>query len=259
MDKIITMSRREFDEMIKPLVPRDSGSEGVIYYIKNSYVLKHLRDKEIMDTHGEIEYDANKLIQFSDVENNSYFFNKRIIKVDNLVEAEIMKRMKGYNVISINPLSVHLLSLKEAIDVFTCDTKKISDLGIKGYDMQTNYMYDGYKFGAIDTSDYDYSTEDSEKIYKYNISFFNREIVLFLTEQYFSYFVKRNKDLKSMAKAITTGKDYNLIEFIDLLIKKLSEYCDKQIIYLDDANKAIKEVSYSKNYPINFANIYLEK
>ncbi len=259
MDKIITMQRQEFDEKLKYLISRDSGSDGVIYFIKNGYVLKHLRDKNIMSDFGEKIHDANKLIQFSDIENNSYFFAKSIIMIDKLVEAEIMKRCKGYNVININPLSVNLLILKETINIFTEDTKAISNLNIKGYDMSTNFMYDGHKFGAIDTLYYDRSDEDTNEIYKYNISFFNKEMVLFLTEQYFSYFVKRNKDLKSISKSIILGKEFNLIEFIDLLIKKLSEYCDREIIYLEDAKKAIKEVPDSKDYPINYANVYLKK
>ena len=261
MDKIITLSRDEF-KIIKPdnLKCLDSGTEGAIYPYKKGYVLKHLRDEELELISGNIkeDYMVEKIIQFSNVENDSYYFTKSVIVIEKLVEAVIMKRCPGFNLITIDPLSINIINLIEAIKKFNIDTKIVSNLSIQGYDMLYNFMYDGKNFGAIDTIHYFYSDKDLNSIYRSNIVSFNTAVVYALTKRYFSVFINENNYLKNNFRSITTGEDLNIINFIEEFIRKLSEYCDRKIIYLDDAKLAIRE-RHHDDYPTELATNYLKR
>jgi len=66
----------------------------------------------------------------------------------------------------------------------------------------------------------------------------------FLVDNYFDEFVQNNKELLEMYK----GKDINLLDFLTLFDKLLSENVDKDIITLNDAKSLVNKKCYEPNF-----------
>lgn len=244
MDKITRLSKNEFNNLLRKAKRiGEASSESIIYDLRNGFILKDLMDESLLyfKSPEEMIYKEEDLLRFSDVDVKSYYFTKSVMYVDNDLRCAIMRKCNGYVVNYIDPLSVTLSLLLKAIDDFTEDTKEISKQHILGYDMLSNFMFDGVKFGAIDTIHYSFSDKDENKIFNHNISYFNEEVARFITELYFKKFVLQDKELSEMYNSIETGEFKDLKNYAKTFAKKLSEYCDKDIIYLSDASKAIKE------------------
>lgn len=250
MNKITRLSKNEFETLLTSSVEIGRGSESIVYDLKNGFVLKDLMDNELMRIKAkeDVVYKEDDLLKFSDVNVKSYFFTKGVVYSDKDLRGCILKKCDGYELTYIDPLSVNLSLLLSAIDKFIKDTKLISDKHILTYDMPCNIMFNGVSFGAIDTIHYNFSDDDEQKIFNKNINCFNLEVLDFLTDLYFKNFVIQNKELNETYKAFKNGEYTNLVAYIKLLIKKLSEYCDKKIIYLRDADKAIME-NLDPSYP----------
>ncbi len=247
MDKVQRLTRKEFNSLIAGRMPIGSASsESVVYKIKGGKILKHLRDEDLFN---DIVYEEEKLLQFSDVNNKLYYFTKGVVYVDDVLEACWMNPCKGFILTEIDALSVNLNILTSAIDKFAKATHEISQKHIKGYDMKYNFMYDGTDFGAIDTIHYYRTDKDEKDIFHSNIMPFNDEIASFLVDFYFYEFVNQDNELNSMYNAIIKGETTDLNSFIELLRKKLSEYCGRRIIYLGSAEEAIRE-NDEPSYPV---------
>lgn len=242
MDNKINISRQELNNLVLGKRLIGSGSEGDVYILNNKTVLKKFN--EIINPE---DYNCNDLLKYSDVKNKSYYFTKLVYIVNDDVAAYTMDRCNGYNLTKINPLSIKFSDLLKAYIKFEKDTKLISNMHIKGFDMIFNFMYDGKKFGAIDTIHYYTSDDDENKIYESNITTFNSELALLLVDGKFDDFIKKDHILNELYKMSINGKLIDFIQFINLFKEKLSEYCDKKIIYLDDAKKAI--INCNKSYP----------
>lgn len=242
MDNKINISRQELNNLALGKRLIGSGSEGDVYILNNKTVLKKFN--EIINPE---DYNCNDLLKYSDVKNESYYFTKLVYIVNDDVAAYTMDRCNGYNLTKINPLSIKFNDLLKAYIKFEKDTKLISNMHIKGFDMIFNFMYDGKKFGAIDTIHYYTSDDDENKIYESNITTFNSELALLLVDGKFDDFIKKDHILNELYKMSINGKLIDISQFIDLFNKKLSEYCDKKIVYLDDAKSLIR---YGKqSYP----------
>lgn len=235
MEKILNVSEEELEHLTRKITPFDSGSEGDVYILNNEIVLKKFNDLV-----SPSDYDCNLLLKYSDIENKSYYFTKNIFLVNNLIRAYTMKKCPGYNLTKINPLTINLNKLLKAYIAFEKDTKSISNMHIKGYDMMFNFMYDGNSFGAIDTIHYYNSEEDYKDVFDSNICAFNNEVALLLIDGLFENFIKQDSNLSELYDMAIKNKAFNLTLFITLFKEKLSEYCGKEIKYLDDARKAIK-------------------
>ena len=79
---------------------------------------------------------------------------------------------------------------------------------------------------------------------KRNVDTFNESIMIFLVDNYFDEFVQSNKKLLEMYK----GKDINLVDFITLFYKLLSENIGKDIITLNDAKSLVNKKYYEPNF-----------
>lgn len=244
MKKIERLTKKEFQSLIgnkKPI--GNASSESVVYKLDNDIILKDLKDESLLEfmSPEDMIYTEEQLLSFADVKSKGYYFVKGIIYVDDELEACTMKRCYGYVLNYIDSLSINLLNLITGIDVFNKETLYISKQHIKGFDMQSNFMYDGLRFGAIDTIHYYRSDECEDKIYNFNINCFNDEVASFLVDLYFNEFVKQNKELNETYIAVKKGDLNNLNEFISIFRRKLSEYCGKNITYLSEAKDVIKE------------------
>ncbi len=245
MDKVIKMNNNDFKNLLSEKKEIGFGSEGTIFEIGKDFVLKQFNEFADMN-----DYSEEELLQFSDIDSSSYYFTKKIIYVDEELEALIMKKCNGYNLTSIKPLTINLTKLLKAYEKFDKDTKAISEKNIKGFDMMFNFMYDGNLFGAIDTIHYFRSDDDTVKIYEDNISTFNHELTLLLIDGNFNTFVNSIPQLKEMYEYLLNHKDVNFKLFISKFKEELRKYCDKDIILLEDAKKAIRKTdSTYPNFP----------
>lgn len=252
MDKVLKLTKNEFNKLIYGgKIIKSPSSTSVVYEIGNGLILKDLKDESIKEyvSEEDMNYSEEQLLKFSDINSKLYYFIKGVIYVDNELEAGIMKKCEGHLLTMIDPLSVNITLLTKAVNRFNKATIDISKKHIKGFDMKYNFMYDGYNFGAIDTNEYDFSNLSEDEIYKSNIGYFNSEIAEFLVDFYFKKFVNQTKELNDMYNSLIGLELINVNEFIILLGKKLSEYCDKKVIYLEDA-KMIAEENENLVYPL---------
>ncbi len=252
MDRVLRLTKDQFNKLIyEGKVIGTPSSTSIVYELKNGLILKDLKDESIKEYVSEenMNYSEEQLLKFSNIDSKLYYFIKGVIYVDNELEAGIMKKCNGHLLTMIDPLSININLFTKAIDRFNKATIDISKKHIKGFDMKYNFMYDGYNFGAIDTNEYDFSNLREDEIYKSNIGYFNSEIAEFLVDFYFKKFVNQTKELNDMYNSLIGLELINVNEFIILLRKKLSEYCDKKIVYLQDA-KMIAEENENLIYPL---------
>ncbi len=252
MDKVLRLTKNEFNKLIHGgKIIGSPSSTSIVYEIKNGLILKDLKDESIKEyvSEEDMNYSEEQLLKFSDIDSKLYYFIKGVIYVDNELEAGIMKKCNGHLLTMIDPFSINITSLIKAVDRFSKATMDISKKHIKSFDMKYNIMYDGHNFGAIDTNEYDFSNLSEDQIYKSNIGYFNSEIAEFLVDFYFKKFVNQTKELNDMYNSLVNFELDNINQFIILLEKKLSEYCDKKIVYLEDA-KIVAEENENSVYPL---------
>lgn len=244
MDKINRLSKEEFDLLIGGRKPIGSTSgESIVYKISDGIILKLLKSealKYFKDFSG-IDYTEDQLLKFSCIKSRYYYFINGVIYVDGELLACLMRECSGYSLNFIDPLSINLTNLLSAVYRFNKATLAISKKHIKGFDMQSNYMYDGINFGAIDTIHYDYSDSDVNDIYRFNITCFNDELSYLLTDFYFNDFIDSDYLLMEMINSIRNGELIDISLFIKQFRKKLEEYSGRRIVYLSDAKEAIRE------------------
>ncbi len=250
MDKIIKISDLELEKIRRRGKEIGFGSEGDAYDLKDGTILKVIYEYE------DESYDANNILRFSDVEIDSYYFAKKVYMIDEYVRAYISKKCPGYNLSSLDPDFLNINSLLNSYNYFYNDTNLLSSRGIKAVDMMYNILYDGKRFGVIDTLWYEQSSLDKVKIMNNNISEFNLELAYLLIDGRFEVFVNQNLELRELYDAIQNCEVIDMREFIKLFTKELSSYCDNEITYLKDAKKAVKK-SERKYY--NTPNIILKE
>lgn len=244
MEKIQRLTTDEFNKLIRSRkIIGNSSSESIVYRLKDNIILKDLKSSDLYDFNhpDKLVHSEEQLLRFSDIKSLYYYFVQGVIYVDNYLRACLMYECNGFVVNEIDALTINLTNIIKAINRFSKETLKISKKGIKGFDMESNFMYDGKNFGAIDTIHYYFSDEDENSIYKSNINYFNNDVITLLVNFYFMDFVSQNKILNEMYESIKNGESLNLIDFIDSFRNSLSEYCGRRIIYLSDAEDAIRE------------------
>lgn len=244
MEKIQRLTTDEFNKLIKSKrIIGNNSSESIVYKLKDNIILKDLRANALYNFKhpDEMIYTEEQLLRFSDIKSLYYYFVQGVIYVEDYIRACLMYECNGFVVNEIDALSINLTNIIKAINRFSRETLNISKKGIKGFDMKSNFMYDGKNFGAIDTIHYYFSDEDENSIYKSNINYFNDDVITLLVDFYFMDFVKQNKVLNEMYLSIKNGELITLNDFINEFRKKLSEYCGRKIVYLEDAEEAIRE------------------
>lgn len=241
MDKIIKISDLELEKFRRRGKEIGFGSEGTAYDLKDESVLK------IIDEYEDESYDADYILRFSDVENDSYYFAKKVYMVGEYVRAYISKKCPGYNLFDLEPAFLNINDILDSYDYFYNDTNLLSSQGIMAFDMMYNTLYDGKRFGVIDTLWYEKSTLDKDKIMNNNISGFNLELAYLLIDGRFEVFVNQYPELKELYNAIQHCEVVDMKEFVKLLVFELSEYCDNEITYLKEAEKAVRK-SEAKYY-----------
>ena len=195
-----------------------------------------------MDYYDEEEamYTENDIFKFSNVKNNTFIWPNDVIKVDNSIVGYTMPYKRSKSLYQVNPLLVNLDSLDKAFVNIEEDIKKLTDNGIRIYDLRYNTLYNNGKIYVIDTLDYSYRNVT----YNENREAFDLELMLFLVDTYFDDFVNNDKLLKEMYM----GFEVRGVDFLRVFRNKLSTYMGKDIKKLQSAKSLIKSNNSNSIY-----------
>ncbi len=237
-------SRR--DLLLKTLVLKEigRGSQGICFLDKNnSSVYKIFY--QFLDNYKVKEYSYSEIMQFSNIKNNTYIFPKDVIKVENEIVGYIEPYVNSKDLTKVDPLKVSLDKLINCINNVYSDIETISENGVLTYDVMYNTLYKN-KFNVIDSDEYVIRDIDPSCLFDLNKERFNYTIYIFLIDGYFEEFVNSYRELKSMYK----DKSTDVVIFIELLRKYLSEYIGDEVNKLNDAKDCMNKVKVIYPYYI---------
>ena len=228
----------QFNIYLKSLKYIGMGSEGICYYDKiSNRVYKIFHEYYEND---RIYFTKEEILQYSGINNKTYIWPNDVIIVDNMLIGYTMPYINAKNLYLIDPLKVSLNGLKKALERVNDDTKILTKNNIKLYDVGYNILYKCNNISIIDTINYENTFVSQED----NMSCINKEIMEFLVDGYFDYFIENNKVLNNMYNdELTSG-----IEFINEFKKVLSEYSGNDINYLYNVKELIRSTSNSGKY-----------
>lgn len=223
-------NKKYFMQYLNGLKYLGCGSQGVCYLdIKSNKVIKIFHGYFDDEYDSVSEYDVMK---FSDVVNSTFMWPVDVVKYKNHIIGYVINYSKKKNLYKINPLGVDLNKFSSAINKTFVDINLLTERNIKIYDIMYNILYSSGQFKVIDTLEYG----------NYDISFdenrrgFDLEIMYFLVDSYFDDFV--NKDI--LLKEMYLSKEVDCLEFLKRFRYKLSEFIEKDIVYLRDAKGLVK-------------------
>lgn len=219
------------------------GSQGICYYNEKTKEVYKIFHQALEDDNDDyINYTKEELLRFSNVKNKTFMWAKDTISVEDEVVGYVNNYIKAKSLYVINPLKINLNKLSNCINLVRKDIKIISDSGIKTYDLMYNILY-GNRFYVTDFDEFNYSDLNPKILQETNNRNFDYELYYFLIEGYFDEFIKQYKVLNKMYEE----KQEDILIFIDLLKKYLSEYMDKEINSLSEAKKCLnkaKQIDY---------------
>lgn len=228
-------NRSELMNKLNSLKPLSFGSQGMCYLDGNNNLVYKIYH-QFLDDYKHIKYNYDYIMRFSNVSNNTYIFPKDVIEVNNKIVGYIMNYIDSKDLFSVNPLLVKLERLITNINNVSIDIEHISDNGILSYDVMYNILYKT-NFNIIDTEEYMYKDIDPNILYVMNKQRFDYAIYNFLVDGYFNEFVNSYRELKNMYK----DKSVDVVIFIELLRKYLSEYIGDEVSKLNDAKECMNK------------------
>lgn len=224
----------------KYVIELGSGSQGICYLNKlNKKVYKIFH--QFFDFNFEdfsISYGKDEIMRFKDVANSSFVFPKDVIWVKDEVIGYVTDYVEGKSLFEFNPLFVHLDDFCDSLKLVGKDIECISNFGVMSFDVMYNILYGKGGIKVIDTLDYSLSSLDSKELLRINSENFNSEIFYFLIDVFFENFVASDALLSEMY----SNKDVDIMEFISLFRKRLSEYIGRDVVKLFDARCVVDEV-----------------
>ena len=225
------LSREHFDTYLRGLKYLGQGCQGVCYLnTRNNTVYKVFNDYFDEEDAG---YTKDFLLRFSDIKNSTFIWPNAVIIVAGTIVGYTMPYVKAKNLCDINPLQVNLDKLEEATIRAEKDIKLLTDSNVKLYDVRYNILYNNGKMYVIDTLDYN----NSKTTYIENRRPVDDELMLFLVDNYFDYFVENDKLLNAMYR------EYGVrgVDFLKVFRSKLSEYAGKDITKLSEVKHLVRK------------------
>jgi len=246
-------SKNEFLKYIEFFKNLGMGSVGTCYYDgKNKKVIKvfHQFFEELeygYDQDFHVNYDQEEILKFSNIKDDTFIFANDVIIVNDEVIGYTTDYVNAKSLYRKNPLNINLDELEKATIKAKNSIQNISNHGILTFDMMYNILY-GKSFYIVDHDEYNYSDLDASKLYKTNYQNFCHELYYFLIEGYFDEFIRKYPVLKNMYQ----DKEMDILEFMKLFRKELSEVTGTNISYLKDAKNYAnkqkkKELVYQRN------------
>ena len=195
----------------------------------------------------KIIYTKKELMKFSTIKNKTFLWALDTISVKDEIVGYINSFVNAKPLYKINPLRINLKKFEKCIKNVQKDIKILSDNSVLTYDIMYNILY-GSRFFVTDFDEFNYSNLETKKLEQINNRNFNYELYYFLIDGYFDEFINDYDNLKKLYQE----KDDDILYFINLFRKYLSEYVGKEIITLNDApkclNKVKKNMIYQRDY-----------
>ena len=225
------VNKEHFNIFLRGLTYLGQGFQGICYLNKNNNIVYKVFHEYMYNE--KAGYDKDFLLRFSNIKNNTFIWPTDVIYVENELVGYTMPYKNSKNLFQIDPLSISLNALEKGLTNIFKDIKIITDNNVTLYDVMYNIMYKNGRLYVVDTLEYGINKTS----YENNRACIDNEIMLFLVDDYFDYFVKDNLLLNEMYM------DYNVssLEFLKEFRKKLSEYLDKDITKLNDAKSLVKK------------------
>ena len=238
---MIFNSKKELLMYLKYIIELGYGSQGITYHDKKLNKAIKVYHEVFDDEMSYLTKNKEETLKFNQAVNNTYIFPDDVLMLNDKIVGYTSKFVSGKNLQYINPLTININNLMQSLKQVKEDTKLISENKIKSYDVMYNIMYKNGRLYVVDTLEYGINKTS----YENNRACIDNEIMLFLVDDYFDYFVKDNLLLNEMYM------DYNVssLEFLKEFRKKLSEYLDKDITKLNDAKSLVKksEATYQRS------------
>lgn len=228
------------------------GAQGICYHNEKTNEVYKIFHQALANKNDDdfINYTKEELLRFSNIKNKTFMWAKDTINVEDEIVGYITNYIKAKSLYEINPLKINLNKFSSCINLARKDIKIISDSGVKTYDLMYNILY-GNRFYVTDFDEFNYSDLDSKVLEETNKRNFDYELYYFLIEGYFDEFIKQHKILNKMYEE----KQEDILIFIELLKKYLSEYIGKEVNSLNEAKKCLNKVKqidyvYQRNIKI---------
>lgn len=221
-----------------------SGCQGTCYLNyrdKKVYkIFNEFLDEEFYD--DKITYNKEEIMRFSGIANNTFIFPNDVIYVGDEIVGYITDYVKSNPLYQTNPLNLSLDKFSKNIQLAYNDIHIISNYNIATFDLLYNILY-GDKFYVTDTDEFGFGLKDISYI-DFNINNFNQELYMFLIDGLFDEFVNDYNILKNMYN----NQDEDILLFLKLLRKYLSEYIGKDVKYLISAKKCLNKTKKKEKY-----------
>ena len=228
-------NRNDFLTEINSFTELGEGAQGICFLDKDKKTVYKIFHEFFDDC--EPQYCYNDIMRFSDIKNNTYMFPKNVINVNGIIVGYIKPYVKSKDLTSVNPLKISLDKLVDNINNVRSDIEIISENGVLTYDIMYNIIYKN-KITIIDTDDYEIKDLDPIALMERNNYNFDYAIYNFLIDNIFDDFVESYRELRNMYK----DKDVDVVIFIELFRKYLSEYIGFEVNKLSDAKKCMNKV-----------------
>lgn len=224
-------SKNKFNMYLSNLTYLGEGSQGVCYL--DPFMKQVIKVFQTYFLKESSLYNEEDILKFSHIKNSTILWPIDVIKINNQVIGYLTSYKKMNNLYKINPLLVNLDLLTMAIYKVFEDIKTVSDMGVRLYDVYYNILYKRGKIYIIDTLEYSFYNGN----YQDNIKQIDKEIKLFLVDNYFDDFVFNNSLLTNLYL-----DDYSSsIKFITYFKEQLSNYLKKDITRLNDAVTLVRK------------------
>ena len=140
-----------------------AGFEGQSILLKNDLVLKdYFKPRDIEE--------KDKLLQFKDIDLDSFSFTKDVCNDDEKIYGAITKYANGLTVENCRIYDDNAENLCNNLQKLSDDINKLTELNILINDnFLDNIVYDGNKFTMIDTQCYEYNQEEIDDLLAVNL------------------------------------------------------------------------------------------
>ena len=219
-----------------------SGSEADCYFDRNNTVLKIFN---FLDPR-KLPYQEDKVLQFKGLDNDTFKFANGLITINQEIVGYTSQYVEGQELNSLDPLRIDLRFLEQLIIKAREDIVDISKKDITLFDILFNIMI-GEHFFIKDCDDFYYNRKDKSlcQLQNYNKQLFDSAIYYFLIDCYFDDFVTSKSDLKELYDE----KKEDILIFLKLLRKYLSEYIGQDVQQLSQARKCLNK---TERFPLFF-------
>lgn len=234
------------------------GGQAECFLGPDNRVYKVFHNSDICS--DESPYSEDFLLRFKGLDNNTFIFADDVINVNGKIVGYISKFIPGKNLSDRDPLRIDLDSLEDNILKARNDIIDISSKDIVLNDVCLNLMIrDDNSFFVKDFDEFSHNIGiyDNKTLIDKNRRKFDKELYLFLVDDFFDEFVNQYKDLKELYKDSTV----NVLYFLKLFRKHLSERTGFQIKNLMEASDYLndncdKKPYYHRSFLQNKKNLY---